>query len=117
VFGYQEGDYTLTAESGLATLQNAVPATGHIDATQSAYYRVYNANPDGKVVISVTTLTGDPDLYVTRSRQGNGSLVMPSKSHYTWRGNRVGDDTIEILPSDPNFCWDCEYLIAVREDL
>lgn len=46
-------------------------------------------------------------------RLEKGEAVLPDKDNYVWRANRVGDDSIEVVPSDPNFCYDCEYIIGV----
>lgn len=43
-------------------------------------------------------------------------LVTPSKKNFNWMTNTgvVGGMTaIEVLPSDPNYCVDCEYIAKV----
>jgi len=126
VYGYAGvGAYTLRVETGVSTLQNAVPATGHLSGDGTAYYTIYSDDPKAHVLLSLVTLSGDADLYVLAAKyededegedeEGGGGKprFWPSKDHYHWKSNRVGDDVVEILPSDAHFCSACEYLVTV----
>lgn len=44
----------------------------------------------------------------------NESLVIPSRAQFHWKSSRVGDDVVEILPSDEHFCFDCSYIVTVE---
>jgi hypothetical protein len=124
VYGYEGvGEYTLRVETGVSTLQNAVPVTGHLSTGGAAHYKIYSGDPKAHLLLSAVTLSGDADLYVLAvededEEEGEDGgeekpRVMPSKEHYHWKSNRVGDDVVEILPSDPHFCYACEYLVTV----
>jgi len=115
VFGYEEGVFTISAETDtVATrLINAVPMTGHVEADSMVYYLINNDNPDSKVAVTVTTLVGDPDIYMVKGEVRDGVMIKPTKSEYTWKSNRVGDDIVEVLPSDPHFCFRCDYIVGV----
>jgi hypothetical protein len=70
VYGYTEGEFTLTVNAGMITLQSAIPMTGHVSSGSMAYFRIYNADPTAHVLVTVTTLVGDPDMWVRRRRRG-----------------------------------------------
>ncbi len=125
VFGYagEEGEYTLRVEAGISTLQSAVPVTGHLSMAGAATYRIYNGDPAAHLLLSCVTLSGDADIYVLATPPGEDDdetdadgtpRELPSKTKYHWRSNKVGDDVVEILPSDEHYCFGCDYLVTVE---
>jgi hypothetical protein len=59
-------------------------------------------------------VTGDADLYIgTRTASNTKSFKLPSRTEYTWRSLSYGSDSLSIDYTDPAFCSQCEYIIAV----
>jgi hypothetical protein len=59
------------------------------------------------VVIGVTPLSGDPDLFVS-------TLPHANRTNFMWRALSMGNDTIQIFPDDPRACGvPCRYFIGV----
>lgn len=56
---------------------------------------------------------GDADLYITTRKATETVLSIPSKTNYVWRSLNSGSDSLQISYDDPNFCFDCEYIIGV----
>lgn len=122
VYGYagQGGEYTLRVETGLVTLQNAVPVTGHLVKGGAAHYKIYSRDSNAHLLFSAVTLSGDADLYILAVEapaadddNEDTQQVLPSKEHYHWKGDQVGDDVVEIVPSDAHFCSECDFLVTV----
>lgn len=127
VYGYTAGAYTITASaSGLAgTLLWGVPTGGHVGTGDYNYYVIYNTDPLGVIVISLTTLVGDADIYVTAHKKSDtGAVTFPtadtvsgghsgSGSTSMWKSQFMGDDSVVIKYTDPHFCSDCDYIIGV----
>jgi hypothetical protein len=63
--------------------------------------------PLGQVYITVTPLSGDPDMYVSTTPN-------PIRGNSTWRASSMGSDTVQITPTDVNACTaPCRYYIGV----
>lgn len=113
-YGYAAGSFTLQATSrGIVTLQDNLAVGGAITKNSFNYYSYFTSDPYAEMTITLTTITGDADLYVTKRTKKDNKLVLPSKSNYVWRSLFYGSDTISIAYDDKDFCSDCEYLIGV----
>ena len=114
VYAYEGGDYTLTVDAGMVRLQSGVPVTGHLEMGTISYYKILNPDAGKEIDISVTSLNGDADIYVKKSiTEDDGDVEVPTKDDYTWRSNHLGDDSLTILPNDPDYCGECDYIIGV----
>ena len=86
--------------------------TGSVTEHGYAYYQVAAGQPDQDLTIAVTSLAGDPDLYVS------STISLPTNSDFTWARAHLGGDTITIAYEDSKSCKpdvdpDCKYSIAV----
>ena len=98
---------TASTNGTIEMLREGVPVQWSIAARQYAYYYFTLDRRNYDVTISVTRLTGDPDLYVsTRSARPNTTV-------YDWKSMKINDDTITISTSDPLYCVNCRYYIGV----
>lgn len=125
VLGNTQSDFvvmgSLSWNSTAISLQEFIPYRSYVDQWDFRYFvfTFYDTHQD--VIISVTPLTGDPDLYVTSCFEaGNDSCVyQPSNTTYTWKRTSVGADTLSIpfgslgacVPQPPN---PCSYYIGVQ---
>lgn len=124
VFGFKGGGYTIAASSsGLRALQPGSALADRVPQTKYRYYTFANTDPAAEIVISLSTLSGDADLYAnvytpgpgTGAVTGTGAIPFPGVTSSQWRSNKLGDDVIKIKYSDALFCAssDCLYIIAV----
>ena len=60
-----------------------------------AFYCI-NVQPGLVLRVKVTTVRGDPDLYMCNRH------THPTHEEHTWRATGVGDDVIKIKPDHPN---------------
>ena len=89
-------------------LQPGVSVTDHVERNEIDYY-AFNFDQDEEVLkLDITTISGDPDIYVSTKNQ------RPTTSNYTWRSYKFGGDMVEIDPNfDPLACSHCMYYIGV----
>jgi hypothetical protein len=87
-----------------------MPLKGSVVKSFYTYYSfamtpAFAAQP---MVITVTGVTGDPDLYVSPGKL----TTRPSSSRYTWRSTAGSgfNEVITILPKDPNYNTDVLFL-------
>lgn len=122
VYGYSTGGYTITATSqGLPMLQSGHATGDHIDTSAYSYYTFYNPDRFGVVSVILTMVYGDADLYISTYSTapgvtlfgGRNSLPMPTRESSTWHSLHFGDDSIAIDYLDPDFCYDCVYIVGV----
>jgi len=100
-------DFRLTFHTRrLTRLMDGRIVTGSATLSSAAYYRFKMTDPYAVLVLDVTPLSGDPDLYVSNT------ALFPSTESYTWRSCGDGGDTIIVNRRDMNFRlgW---YYIAV----
>lgn len=97
-----------TMYSSTLELTPGVSVVDHVFEKELDYFSYYMHSSDKKIRITLTTLAGDPDLFVsTRYKQ-------PNRVNSTWRALDYGDDEIVIDPSlDKSACSYCRYYIAV----
>lgn len=80
--------------------------------------RTYSRKPPPPTFINkythIHTHTPDADIFVMAETYQNESLVLPSRAQFHWKSSRVGDDVVEVLPSDDHFCFDCSYIVTVE---
>ena len=72
-----------------AILQNGVPDTMYLESGETQHYTFSVSEPNLHVVISVTAISGDPDLYVSRHPWAN-------YTKFDWSAITVGSDVIEL---------------------
>jgi len=94
VFGWGQSEYVITASIDQSVLFDGVPAYGSVGAQRYSYFRytAYNSLP---VTISVTALSGDPDLYVS------SLTTTPNVTSRQWYSNGLGTEVVYIDFTDP----------------
>lgn len=102
VYGSSEAMYTLTVslESNIPRLLDGIPSVGHVDIWYWSYFTFTDPFGTAKdIYISVTSLSGNSDLYISL----NG--VIPTKSVYDYASKKYGtnDDTLLIKHNDEPF--------------
>ncbi|CAM9198322.1 unnamed protein product [Choristocarpus tenellus] len=110
VYGFQGGSYSVMASQGLTRLQEGTPQQGIVPEGGNQYYSFVNP-PGSSATISLTVLTGDPDLYIIGSWRLYAPL--PGSAEYDWACVTSGDEMVVIPSSDPRYCAGCEYRIGV----
>jgi hypothetical protein len=115
IYGYTATNYIIsTTTSGMTMLIGGQAIGGHVDEVGYKYYTFYNSNPFAVISITVTTVTGDADLYIgSYNKNDEDEMILPSYYHFTWRSFHWGDDVMQITYQDENFCYDCDYVIGV----
>ena len=100
-------NYTLTASSAVAVteLQSGIPQTEDVPGDEYKYFQIRVPNDRVDLVIDVTPLTGDPDIYVgCFVRPTNKIDGFPSVRNYNFSSTAWGEDTIRIEASNPEAC-------------
>jgi len=95
VFGQTNATFTLLAvvsgaDAQCIPLVSGVAQREHLDAHQYQYFCISVLGTPLDLSIVVTTISGDPDLYVSRTNP------KPNATDYEWRSIRAGSDTIDI---------------------
>jgi hypothetical protein len=97
-----------TMASSILQLSPGISVIDHVYAGEVDYFSFFMPNTQSKVIFTLTTLAGDPDLYISTIASH------PSRSNFTWSAIQYGDDEIVIDPSiDTKACLYCRYFIAV----
>ena len=89
---------------------------GHVDKDAYRYYRYRNTNPTAILTLTLTTLYGDPDLFVDIHTSQQDKPIFPTIHYdtYIWSSRRsYSNDIIVIRYDDIHFCTECDYLLAV----
>lgn len=76
----------------LSTIVEGQPELGNVTRGQPVHYRYSVANFTGEVTVTVTPLSGDPDLYISI----NSSNKMPSIGHSDYVSASIGADAIRL---------------------
>ena len=119
VSGFHAGHYSITAVSqGITQLQMGYAVGGHSNTDALQYYTVRNSDPFAVLSFTLTSISGDADLYITsflETADGNGDadLVLPTRTVYTWHAVYYGDDSLTIDYTDPHFCSACIYIVGI----
>eukprot|EP00598_Pedospumella_elongata_P002386 CAMPEP_0184975878 /NCGR_PEP_ID=MMETSP1098-20130426/6959_1 /TAXON_ID=89044 /ORGANISM="Spumella elongata, Strain CCAP 955/1" /LENGTH=2755 /DNA_ID=CAMNT_0027498653 /DNA_START=79 /DNA_END=8346 /DNA_ORIENTATION=+ len=95
-------------------LQAGVPVMDHVNKGEKDYFSFYLDQSFVSVSFALTTLSGDPDIYVSTT-VGHPA---PDSVNSTWRSSDYGPDVLVINPrTDPKACYHCMYYIAVIGNL
>lgn len=111
VHGYSNASYTVLAfaSNSHVNLTDGMPqiAQGRLNSYTYFSFPLIGAQ---NFSITVTPISGDPDLYVSTS------IPFPSADpgQYTWVAKEFGFDMIDILTTDPDFVENTIYYIAVH---
>jgi hypothetical protein len=110
VFGFSVDDafFVLVASTSNAILlSDGAAQAGQVNASDFQYFMFLVTNPNATTTITVTPLSGDPDIYVATGPN-------PDRYNATWRANSMGTDIVQITPTDVNACsTPCRYYIGV----
>lgn len=99
---------TYSLDHTLIALRAGVSVTDHVIVGELDYYTFLLDSDFSSLKISLTTVSGDPDLFVSTT------IKRPGVGNYTWLSYRYGSDTLIIDPSkDSSACTHCTYYIAV----
>ncbi len=93
-----------------ATLQEGIPVSGTVGQSMYTYYVFTAINMSSPYVISLTTLQGDPDMFVSNV------YSQPNATAKTWYVNGIGNESITLDPLDPNVAncaLPCRYYVGV----
>lgn len=111
VYGYTNSRYSIVAntQNEQIVLQDGVAFRGRVGANQYAYFVYNNRAFSNAVAITLTPLSGDPDMYVDTH-----PLPTSQSGHHQWSANRLGLDVVDIMPDDPHACTPpCNYYIGI----
>jgi len=105
VLGLSDAVFSIVASVGNHSvfLRDAIPSRGSCKSRQSKYYVVTVDEPHCRLSLSVTPITGDPDLYVSRTDHH------PSILHKDEFSATLGLETVEIEDTQIG-----EYYIGVQ---
>jgi hypothetical protein len=87
-----------STSQGVVTLQDGVPFTDWTPRGQFEYFQISVPVAPAALLVSITPLTGDPDLYMSTT------VTRPNTTAFTWRSMFFGADAIAVDSyRDPNF--------------
>ena len=94
--GVADSSYSIlvTSTESIIALVNGMPVKGRVVLGAAQYYMYRMISPKKDLVISVTPLYGDPDLYVSFF-----PVTHPSRSNYTYVAASDGADTLTLQAS------------------
>jgi len=95
---------TAQTDTTLQQLRDGVPVTAQIGQRGMNYFYVIRDAVDKDITISVTTIAGDPDLYVSNTEAVPGPDSDTSK---VWYSTAPGDDSITITAGDVKHSPQC----------
>ena len=84
----------VTSKASIVTLINGIPVRGKVAQEAAQYYMFTMTSPKTDLVISVTPLYGDPDLYVSFY-----PVTHPTRSNYSYAAASFGADTLTLQVS------------------
>jgi hypothetical protein len=92
VMAYTHTLYSITASSTASAnvLQLGIPQQSFVSEDQYQYFRVDVSSSAEPLVLSVTAVTGDPDLYVSMTNQ------RPTTDDYTWYNIEWGSGVLTL---------------------
>jgi len=115
VYGYIGGSFSLSATTDSITqLQSGRSVVGGVSKHAYRYYKLRNDNMYGVLTFSLTTLSGDSDIYVTTQRD-NEKLKLPTSNSYKWASSHIGSDSISVNYIDDagKYCYNCDYIVGI----
>lgn len=98
---------TCPSAPSFVTLNDGEPQAGNADRASYALFQFSMPAGADTLEVRVTARSGDPDVYIRRDGQ------IPTTSNFQWASRSWGADLITITASDPNFCNNCVYNIAI----
>jgi hypothetical protein len=83
-------------------LFDGVPQQREAEAGAWRYFR-FSVNPNGTTAftVSVSPSLGNPDLFITSDG------VLPSRTHFGWHADAVGEDAVTVDAHDAGWCASC----------
>lgn len=118
VYGFSlKTSFSITASSrGLIMLEDGISIGGHGSKDHFSYYCLYSNDIAGHLHVSLTSVVGDSDLFMNSYpsiSESDPNFHLPSFSHAMWRSTLTGDDALSVSYRDPNYCYDCYFIIGV----
>lgn len=118
VFGFTASSFSIVATTdNMIGLVGGLSSGGSVREDEYRYYSVYNADPMANVVITLTSDSGDPDMYVTAyvpSKDGSSAaFTLPTTRSFTWRSFNNGGDDVTVSYDMDQFCFDCYYIVGI----
>lgn len=95
IFGDEDCLYQIVAGSNNTQqiLRDSIPVQAHADSGVFDYYTMPVANNDCTLSVTLTAITGDPDLYMSTE------IIRPNLTAYDEKSNHFGGDTIVYDPA------------------
>lgn len=98
------------------TLHDGMAVRDQVAGKSYAYYKILVVNPQLDLTLTITPLSGDPDLYV-----GAPPLTRPSRENHTWASRSFGADSLTVqavglkkhCEPDPTIGLGCAIYIGV----
>lgn len=127
IYGHTESNFTVAVASTnhVLRLQLSVPHRDYVNAEEHRYFTFTLTEPHQDVIISLTSFTGDADLFVTACgviwpHTSNAATcnMKPTNRSATWAAMTYGSETLVIPYGSPKSCVPsesnpCRYYIAV----
>jgi hypothetical protein len=108
-------DITYSSASAVISIAPGIAQSGVLSAGQYMYFSFAAPVPQFSTTWTVTALTGDPDIYISKwpplSRRFRPTVVS-----YTWKGENDGSETVIIspYPIDSQACRiSCTYIAGI----
>ena len=83
----------MTKESTVVELRTGEPTEGHIQRGKYKYYNFEFDRPEDTIILTLTAMTGDPDLYVSLGKE-------PTRESYDFSAFMEGRDMLVITEHD-----------------
>eukprot|EP00761_Pharyngomonas_kirbyi_P007012 gb/GECH01007021.1/.p1 GENE.gb/GECH01007021.1/~~gb/GECH01007021.1/.p1 ORF type:complete len:2648 (+),score=561.77 gb/GECH01007021.1/:1-7944(+) len=108
VFGSTDSDFGIVAytHQDRITLQEGIPLLGGVDQSDYIFMQFPMVDNSSDIEISVSSISGDADVYVSTSPD-------PVRSNATWSSRNYGDELIYISADDPDYMGDTTYYLGV----
>lgn len=96
VYGYRTSAYTITTSTdhSIVALQDGVPVQERLQARQYEYFSLFVEPGNKEMVVTVTPIVGDPDLFMSRD------VMRPNMSTHTWHSSHWGEDFLVLTGAD-----------------
>jgi hypothetical protein len=105
--------YSLTiSQEEAELLTEGQPRANSLSAMNYAYYSFYNSKENTTLLISLTAVSGDPDLYVSRNKTSR-----PTSEQYEWASRGWRGENLYILHNDTHYAGKSMkgyYMIGVK---
>lgn len=96
VYGLTATHYSIvaTTSEGWVNLQDGIPFHDWVQPGRFRHFMftLLDAKPGSSLAVTLTALSGDPDLYISRQ------YWSPNRTHNEWSSRAIGDDAILIEP-------------------